>query len=99
MNDRNPSTMRYDKVRGRAGTPQRRRGRAVILGFGLDADGHARLTVGRDFRLAGGSEITHQAMLARAYAIQEELDRRGLSTRHITREQYQQIVAVVAMFS
>ena len=49
------------------------RGQAVMLGLGLDSDGHKRLTTGPNFILAGGSEETHEAMTEQAIKINEKL--------------------------
>jgi hypothetical protein len=45
------------------------------MGFGLDSDGHARVTNGEDYVLLGGSEKTHGRM-------QDEVERfRGVLQR------------------
>ena len=52
---------------------------ALLVGVGLDgADGHKRVTKGRDFLLVGGSDETHERMQERAVKVNEELDRRGI---------------------
>jgi hypothetical protein len=44
-----------------------RRGRARLVGVGLDArDGHVRMTDAEGLHLVGGSEATHARMQARA---------------------------------
>ena len=51
--------------------------KALLLGLGLDNDdGHKRITVGKNFLLAGGSKPTHQQMQEKAIKFNEELDRR-----------------------
>ncbi|MBN1855016.1 MAG: hypothetical protein JW829_19940 [Pirellulales bacterium] len=51
---------------------------SLLLGLAFDAkDGHKRLTRGRNFILAGGSEETHGMMQETATKINEHLDRRG----------------------
>jgi len=51
--------------------------RALILGLGFDGeDGQKRVTVGRNFLLAGGSKPTHELMQEKAIKFNEELDRR-----------------------
>ncbi len=59
---------------------KKRRSKTVLLfGVGLDgADGHKRVTEGRDFLLVGGSKETHERLQERAIKINEELDRRGM---------------------
>jgi hypothetical protein len=52
--------------------------KAALLGMAFDAeDGHTRLTRGKNFVLAGGSEETHAVMQETATKINEHLDRRG----------------------
>ena len=46
--------------------------RAIMLGVGLDSDGHKRLTTGTNFALVGGSEQTHEAMTEKAMKINEK---------------------------
>lgn len=50
---------------------------SILLGIGLDGDGHKRITRSRDFLLFGGSEETHEVMQEHAIKIGEELRRRG----------------------
>lgn len=73
-----------------------RRGRAVLVGYGLDdADGHVRITRGRAFELYGGSESAHGEMQRRAEIIQAEANRLGISLDRMTYEQYQVMRGVV----
>ncbi len=49
-----------------------------LLGIGLDnEDGHKRLTRGKDFVLAGGSEETHAQMQETVIKVNERLEKRG----------------------
>ena len=49
----------------------------IILGLGLDGkDGHVRVTKGKNFRLYGGSEETHEVMQEKAIKFNEQLDKR-----------------------
>ena len=49
-----------------------------ILGLAFDAeDGHKRITRGRNFFLAGGSEETHGVMQETMIKVNESLDARG----------------------
>lgn len=73
-----------------------RRGRAVLVGYGLDDDqGHIRYTKGNSFELFGGSDSAHGEMQRRAMQIQEEIARLGISLDGMTYEQYEMIRAVV----
>lgn len=59
--------------------------RKVLLGLGLDCkDGHVRVTKGKNFRLYGGSEETHEVMQEKAIRFQEELERRGKRLADVT---------------
>ncbi len=52
---------------------------AALLGLAFDAaDGQTRLTRGKNFVLAGGSEQTHAVMQETATKINEHLDRKGV---------------------
>lgn len=59
-----------------------------VLGIGLDAsDGHKRLTRGRDFLLAGGSEETHARMQETMIKVTERLEQRGKQIRDASQEE------------
>ena len=49
----------------------------LIMGLGLDSDGHARVTKGDDFLLLGGSEETHERMQEDVDRFQHALDKLG----------------------
>jgi hypothetical protein len=58
---------------------------AGILGLAFDADdGHKRITRGKDFLLAGGSDQTHGLMRETIIKVTEELDARGQSLSDVT---------------
>lgn len=51
---------------------------AGLLGLAFDADdGHTRITRGKNFFLAGGSEETHGHMRETVVKVNEKLDQRG----------------------
>ena len=55
-----------------------KRKQAALVGLAFDApDGQTRLTRGKNFVLAGGSEETHSFMQETAVKINEHLDNRG----------------------
>ena len=77
-----------------------RRGRAVLVGRGLDEDGgHVRITLSDGMRLVGGSEGTHAKMQQQAMRLRDELKRRGLRLGTATREEYEEISRIVAGLS
>ena len=47
------------------------------MGFGLDGDGHARVTKGDDFVLLGGSEHTHEHMQDGVQKLHDTLRKMG----------------------
>ena len=68
--------------------------RAALLGLAFDADdGHKRITRGKNFVLAGGSEETHGAMQETALKVNEHLDRRGKQLADVSAEELRDIVA------
>jgi hypothetical protein len=71
--------------------------RAVMLGVGLDADGHKRLTTGPNFALVGGSQETHEQMTEKAIKINEKLKARGKQLETVTREEFDDIAQEVGL--
>ncbi|HEY0456770.1 MAG TPA: hypothetical protein VGE41_10375 [Verrucomicrobiae bacterium] len=71
--------------------------KALILGVGLDSDGHKRITTGPNFALVGGSEETHEIMTEKALKINEKLKARGKSMENITREEFDDIALAVGL--
>jgi hypothetical protein len=58
---------------------------AGILGLAFDAeDGHKRITRGKNFLLAGGSDQTHGLMRETIIKVTEELDARGQNLSDVT---------------
>jgi len=49
----------------------------LLMGFGLDSDGHARVTNGEDYVLLGGSENTHGRMQDEVERFRDVLQRMG----------------------
>jgi hypothetical protein len=71
--------------------------RAVMLGVGLDSDGHKRLTTGPNFALVGGSKETHEQMTEKAVKINEKLKARGKQLETVTHEEFDDIAAEVGL--
>ena len=76
-------------------SPQKRK--AVILGVGLDGDGHKRLTTGPNFALVGGSADTHEQMTEKAIKINEKLHQKGKSLETVTPEEFDDIAHDVGL--
>ena len=72
--------------------------KALLLGVGLDNDdGEKRVTVGRNFLLAGGSEPTHQLMQEKAIKFNEELDRRKKRIEEVSPDEFREIADRIKM--
>lgn len=60
----------------------------MLLGLGFDCnDGRKRITVGDNFRLYGGSKITHETMKEKAIKFNEQLRKRGRSLDDVSVEE------------
>jgi hypothetical protein len=70
---------------------------ALILGLGLDSDGHKRLTTGPNFALLGGSHDTHEAMTEKAIKINEKLAAKGKNLEEVSREEFDEIAHSVGL--
>jgi hypothetical protein len=71
--------------------------KAVMLGVGLDSDGHKRITTGENFALVGGSQETHEQMTEKAVKINEKLKSRGKQLETVTREEFDDIAQEVGL--
>jgi hypothetical protein len=70
---------------------------SVMLGLGLDSDGHKRLTTGPNFALLGGTHDTHEAMTEKAIKINETLAAKGKKLEDISREEFDEIAHSVGL--
>ena len=72
--------------------------RKVLLGLGLDCkDGHVRVTKGKNFRLYGGSESTHDLMQEKAIKFNEQLDRRSKTLDDVNEDEFREIAQKVGL--
>jgi hypothetical protein len=76
--------------------PKKKR-KALMLGVGLDSDGHKRVTTGPNFALVGGTEETHEVMTEKAIKINEKLSARGKALEEVSREEFDDIAASVGL--
>jgi hypothetical protein len=76
---------------------RKRKKAAIIVGLGLDSDGHKRLTTGPNFALVGGSQDTHEAMTEKALKINEKLAAKGKRLEEISREEFDEIAQSVGL--
>ena len=77
--------------------PSAARRKAIMLGVGLDSDGHKRVTTGTNFALVGGSKETHEAMTEKAIKINEKLKERGQDLHQVSTAEFDDIAASVGL--
>ena len=78
-------------------TKRKLQGRALMLGLGLDSDGHKRMTTGPNFLLVGGSEDTHKVMTEKAIKINEKLAAAGKRLESVSHEEFDEIAHSVGL--
>ena len=71
--------------------------KAIMLGLGLDTDGHKRLTTGPNFLLVGGSQETHEAMTEKVIKINEKLNAAGKRLENVSRQEFDDIAHAVGL--
>jgi hypothetical protein len=71
--------------------------KAMMLGLGLDSDGHKRVTTGDNFALVGGSKDTHEQMTEKAIKINEKLKERGKQLEQVSHEEFDDIAHEVGL--
>ena len=71
--------------------------RALLLGVGLDSDGHKRVTTGPNFALVGGSEETHEVMTEKAIKINEKLSARGKTLDSVSSQEFDDVAHEVGL--
>jgi hypothetical protein len=74
-----------------------KKAKAMMLGVGLDSDGHKRVTSGPNFALVGGSQETHEQMTEKAIKINEKLARKGKTLESVTHEEMDEIANSVGL--
>ena len=75
----------------------RKKRKAVLLGVGLDSDGHKRITTGDNFALVGGTQETHEQMTEKAIKINEKLKARGKRLETVSHEEFDEIAHEVGL--
>jgi len=73
------------------------RNKSVILGLGLDSDGHKRITTGPNFALLGGSKETHEVMTEKVIKINEKLASKGKQLEEVSSEEFEDIAQSVGL--
>jgi hypothetical protein len=77
--------------------PTKKTPKALILGVGLDNDGHKRVTTGPNFALVGGSKDTHEQMTEKAIKINEKLVKKGKTLESVTPQEFDDIAQEVGL--
>ncbi len=80
-----------------ANKPGKKAKQALLVGVGLDSDGHKRVTTGKNFALLGGSKETHEEMTEKAIKINEKLAHRGKELHQVSREEFDDIAHEVGL--
>ena len=76
---------------------KKKRARKLLLGVGLDSDGHKRVTTGPNFALVGGTQETHEEMTEKAVKIAEKLARKGKTLDNVSGEEFDEIAHAVGL--
>ena len=76
---------------------KRLRRKAIMLGLGLDSDGHKRVTTGPNFALLGGSRETHELMTEKVIKINERLAAKGKQLENVSSEEFDDIADSVGL--
>jgi seryl-tRNA(Sec) selenium transferase len=76
---------------------KKKRRKAVLLGVGLDSDGHKRVTTGPNFALVGGTKETHDEMTEKAIKINEKLAAKGKALHEVSEPEFDDIAHSVGL--
>ena len=80
-----------------ANAKKKSKGKTILLGVGLDSDGHKRVTTGPNFALVGGSEETHEVMTEKVIKINEKLASKGKQLENVSAEEFDDIAQSVGL--
>jgi len=75
----------------------RKKRKAVMVGVGMDSDGHKRLTQGPNFVLVGGSKETHEDMTEKVVKINEKLAKKGKVLETVSHQEFDDIAHSVGL--
>jgi hypothetical protein len=71
--------------------------KSLLLGMGLDSDGHKRVTTGKNFAMVGGTKDTHDEMVEKAIKINEKLRARGKELEEVSHAEFNDIAHEVGL--
>jgi len=69
----------------------------MLLGLGLDSDGHKRITTGPNFALLGGTQETHEVMTEKVVKINEKLSAKGKTLDSVSQSEFDDIAESVGL--
>ncbi len=69
----------------------------MMLGVGLDSDGHKRVTTGPNFALVGGTKETHEVMTEKVIKINEKLSTRGKNLDTVSPAEFDDVAQEVGL--
>lgn len=64
----------------------------VLLGLGLDTDGHTRITRGDNFTILGGTKDTHECMQEQAIKFNEKLSKKGKPIEQLSHQEVRDLL-------
>jgi hypothetical protein len=76
---------------------EKKKRRAMMLGVGLDSDGHKRVTTGPNFALVGGTQETHEVMTEKVIKINEKLSNRGKNLDTVSPAEFEDVAQEVGL--
>ena len=76
---------------------KKKKAKAVLLGVGLDSDGHRRVTTGPNFGILGGTAETHENMTEKAIKINEKLTAKGKCLDTVGADEFDDIAQSVGL--
>jgi hypothetical protein len=76
---------------------KKKKAKAILLGVGMDSDGHKRVTTGPNFALIGGTKETHEEMTETAVKINEKLKAKGKDLHDVSSEEFDEIAQSVGL--
>ena len=71
--------------------------KSVMVGLGMDSDGHKRVTTGDNFVVAGGTQDTHDQMTETVVKINEKLTERGKCLNTVDHTEFKDIAESVGL--
>ena len=71
--------------------------KSVMVGLGMDSDGHKRVTTGDNFVVAGGTQDTHDQLTETVVKINEKLTERGKCLNTVERTEFKDIAESVGL--